>query len=187
MNSDFPVIVDACVLVQSAVRDTLLRLSERRLFLVRWSDDIIDEASRALLKADMPQEKLEHLLTELKTYFPDAWVESGYKELIPSMKNDEKDRHVVAAAVKAGCEVIVTYNLKHFKDEHLKPFDLIARHPDEFLIDVFYLNPASVVHALHEQGAKLREKRTIQQVLDNLRRVGRCDKFADLVIEKLGL
>ena len=31
MISDFPVIVDACVLVQAAVRDTLLRLFERRL------------------------------------------------------------------------------------------------------------------------------------------------------------
>jgi len=40
MISDFPVIVDACVLVQAAIRDTLLRLFERRLFLARWTDEI---------------------------------------------------------------------------------------------------------------------------------------------------
>lgn len=48
MISDFPAIVDACVLVQAAVRDTLLRLFERRLFLARWTDEIIDETVRTL-------------------------------------------------------------------------------------------------------------------------------------------
>ena len=41
MTSDFPVLVDACVLVQAAVRDTLLRLFERRLFLARWTDEFL--------------------------------------------------------------------------------------------------------------------------------------------------
>jgi len=48
MISDFPVMVDACVLVQAAVRDTLLRLFERRLFLARWTDEIIEETVRTL-------------------------------------------------------------------------------------------------------------------------------------------
>ena len=48
MISDFPAIVDACVLVQAAVRDTLLRLFERRLFLARWTDEIIEETVRTL-------------------------------------------------------------------------------------------------------------------------------------------
>lgn len=95
--------------------------------MARWSDDIIAEFSRTLTKFGMAPEKLEHLLTEMRTYFPDAWIEPGYKQLIPSMKNDEKDRHVVAAAIKAGSEVIVTYNLKHFREEHLKPLDITAR------------------------------------------------------------
>lgn len=48
MISDFPALVDACVLVQASVRDTLLRLFERRLFLARWTDEIIDETVRTL-------------------------------------------------------------------------------------------------------------------------------------------
>jgi predicted nucleic acid-binding protein len=186
VNSDFPVILDACVLYQSAVRDTLLRLSERRLFLARWSDEILEEVSRTLLKHKVDQEKVTHLLTELKTYFPDALVEDGYKDLIHAMKNDEKDRHVTAAAIKAGSEVIVTYNLKHFKEEHLKPFDLTARHPDEFLIDLYHLNPEAVVHVLHQQGSELREKRTLPQTLAVLRDM-QCTKFADLITEKLAI
>jgi hypothetical protein len=102
------------------------------------------------------------------------------------MKNNEKDRHVVAAAVKASCELIVTYNLKHFKDEHLKPLDIIAHHPDEFLIDAYHLNPEIVVHALHQQGMALKQKLALSQVLENLR-TARCNKFADLITEKLAL
>jgi hypothetical protein len=136
MHTDFPVVIDACVLVQSAVRDILLRLSELRLFLARWSDDIVAEVERTLIKFGIERDKVDHLLSELKEHFQDAWVEPGYKQLVGSMKNNEKDRHVTAAAVKAGSEVIVTYNLKHFKPEDLKPFDLIARHPDEFLLDL---------------------------------------------------
>lgn len=186
MHSDFPVVLDACVLVQAAVRDTLLRLSERRLFLVRWSNEILEEVSRTLQKHGASPEQVTHLLNELNTYFPDSLVEKGYKELISSMRNDGKDRHVTAAAVKAGSEVIVTYNLKHFKEEHLKPFDITARHPDEFLIDVYHLNPEAVVHVLHQQGSTLKEKRSLPQTLDVLRNM-QCSKFADLITEKLGL
>jgi len=100
MTSDFPVLVDACVLVQAAVRDTLLRLFERRLFLARWTHEILEETVRTLQsKLGLTPEQSAHLVDELRTYFPDAWVERGYRELIPVMKNDEKDRHVLAAAV----------------------------------------------------------------------------------------
>ncbi len=93
---------------------------------------------------------------------------------------------MVAAALKAGCEVIVTYNLKHFKEAHLNPLDIVARHPDEFLIDIYYLNPEIVVHTLYQQGAALNEKLALPQVLQNLR-TAKCDKFADLIAEKLDL
>jgi hypothetical protein len=43
--------------------------------------------------------------------FPEALV-TNHESLIAGMKNDEKDRHVAAAAVKAGAQVIVTMNLR---------------------------------------------------------------------------
>jgi predicted nucleic acid-binding protein len=169
MTSDFPAIIDACVLVQAAVRDTLLRLSEKRLFLAKWSDEIIAETERTLqAKLKLTQEDTKYLIGELEANLPDSWVEPGYKLLTDSMLNQEKDRHVVAAAVKSGAEVIITYNLKHFPQEHLKPFDVTAKHPDEFLIDLYELNPEQVVHTLHEQGASLKRPRTLQEVLGGL-------------------
>jgi predicted nucleic acid-binding protein len=142
MTSDFPVVIDACVLVQAAVRDTLLRLSERRLFLARWTDEIIQEMVGALqAKLKRTQTETDHLVNELRTYFPDAWVEPGYRELISVMPNHEKDRHVLAAAVKERSEVILTYNLKHFPSECLRKLDVTAMSPDEFLLGLYFLNP----------------------------------------------
>ena len=78
MISDFPAIVDACVLVQAAVRDTLLRLFDRRLFLARWTDEIIGETVRTLReKLGRRQEQTDYLISELRAHFPDAWVEPG--------------------------------------------------------------------------------------------------------------
>ncbi len=138
------------------------------------------------MKFGFSKDKLDYLLSEMNSSFPDAWVELSYRELIPAMQNEPKDRHVVAAAVKAGCELIVTYNLKHFRQQHLKPLDLTACHPDEFLLDLYHLNPQMVVHVLHQQGSALREKRTLADVLKALR-VAKCNRFADLIAERLGL
>ncbi|MGB7229680.1 MAG: hypothetical protein WBD26_18210, partial [Candidatus Acidiferrales bacterium] len=115
-----------------------------------------------------------------------AWVEQGYRELIPAMTNQEKDRHVLAAAVKTPCEVIVTYNLKHFPEESLSPFEITAKHPDEFLIDLYHLNGEMVVHELHQQGTALRTSRTISEVLASLETC-KCAQFAQLIRERLAL
>lgn len=45
--------------------------------------------------------------------FPDATV-AGYELLVDGMTNDPKDRHVLAAAVRANAEVVVTFNIRDF-------------------------------------------------------------------------
>lgn len=122
------------MLVQALLRDTLFRLAEKRLYLVRWSPESIEETVRTLQgKVGKTPEKTAHLVDELRSYFEDAWVE-GYEALIPSMANHPKDRHVLAAAVRCGADVIVTFNLKHFPEEALEPWGIEAQSPDEFLI-----------------------------------------------------
>jgi hypothetical protein len=56
----------------------------------------------------------------MRRHFPEAMV-SGYEELIDQMDNDPKDRHVLAAAVVAGAEFIVTANLRDFPARALEP------------------------------------------------------------------
>ena len=162
------VVLDACVLVNFSLCDTLLRLAEPpRLFEPKWSDEIIREATRALeLKLRWPQSLIVHFERELRDHFSDAWI-SGYEPLIPSMTNDEKDRHVVAAAAHSEAAIIVTLNTRHFMLEHLEPWGIRALHPQSFLIEIFRQEQALVLAKLKQQAAD--RGRTLSQLLGILR------------------
>ena len=57
-----------------------------------------------------------------------------YEELIDGIKlPDPNDRHVLAAAIKANAQTIVTYNLSDFPSSALSKYEIDAQHPDEFL------------------------------------------------------
>src|SRR5437764_13500574 len=155
MISDFPVVLDACVLVPAALRDTLLRLAEKRLFLPRWSDEIIAETIRTLeTKLKKTSQQTTYLVDELRTHFGDAWVEN-YEPIISKCTNHESDRTVLAAALVARAELIVTINLKHCPQAAIAPWGVETCHPDDFLIEAYYLNPELVVHILHEQASEI--------------------------------
>lgn len=154
MSSDFQVILDACVLANAALRDTLLRLAEPpcSLYLPRWSKDIMEETRRTLeTKLRLTPAQTAHLLHQLEVHFADAWVE-GYDTVIPAMANDPKDRHVLAAAVLSGTQTIVTFNLKDFPAEALAPWNVEAQSPDEFLIHQYHLDPETVFTVVRQQA-----------------------------------
>ncbi len=119
----FPAVLDASVLFNRPVTDTLLRAAEYGLYRVHWSKNILDETTRNLIeKRKITNTQAAHLQRELAKAFPEALV-SVPDNLIEQMTNSKSDRHVVAAAVMAHAQVIVTFNLKHFKmPSHLSHF-----------------------------------------------------------------
>ena len=169
----FGVVLDANVLIKAGPRDTLLRAAERELYRPYWSEAILDEVQRNL--ADMlakrgnpePVVAARHLIEELREQFPEALV-GGYEALVPVMTNPKKDRHVLAAAVVAQAQVIVTDNLKDFPAAALSPYRLEARSSDTFLTDLFDLHPEAMVQILTQQGSDLRHPRTLLATLDSL-------------------
>lgn len=163
----FPVIIDACVLFNAPVRDTLLRASEYGLFRIHWSQKILDETTKNLMQTDrMNQSQAEHLVQEMSNAFPEAMTE-GPDDLIAVMKNDPTDRHVTAAAVTCSAQVIVTFNIKHFKPEHLAHLNIEAQDPDVFLLYLFGLQPDLLITILMEQAGDLRNV-SLDQLLDRL-------------------
>jgi predicted nucleic acid-binding protein len=79
--------------------------------------------------------QIERRLSQMRQAFPEAIVE-GFDFLIPAMTNDEKDRHVLAAAVSAGVNQVVTQNTRDFPQESADPYEIEIRSPDEFLLNV---------------------------------------------------
>jgi predicted nucleic acid-binding protein len=161
------VVLDACVLANFSLCDTLLRLAEPpRLFEPKWSEEIIRETTRTLeLKLGWPNSLTANLEKELRAHFSEAWI-SDYESLIPKVTNDEKDRHVVAAAVHGEAAIIVTFNLRHFRPEHLAMWGVRALHPQSFLIEIFRQEQAMVMTKLEQQAAD--RGRSLGQLLDIL-------------------
>jgi predicted nucleic acid-binding protein len=162
------VVLDACVLANFCLCDTLLRLAEPpRLFEPKWSEEIVRETTRTSeLKLRWPGSLTAHLEVELRAHFSEAWI-NGYESLIPRMTNDEKDRHVVAAAIHGGSPIIVTFNLRHFRPEHLEPWGICVLHPQSFLIEIFRQEQALVMTKLEQQAAD--RGRSLHQLLGILR------------------
>ncbi len=148
--------------------DTLLRLAGGpRLYLPKWTDQIMAEVSRNLQENfGVTEEQAAYRESEIRKHFGEAWVE-GYEDLIPSMNNHEKDRHVLAAAVRSGAETIVTYNLKDFPPSSLAPYSISTQGPSSFLRNLYELDPDAVLHTLEQQAAAI--DKCFDYLLDRLR------------------
>lgn len=140
----FPALFDTNVLYGAVLNDFVLWLADRGLFRPLWSPDIIEELRINLLENGETPRLVEKRIATMTTYFPDAMV-TGYEPLIDGLTCDEKDRHVLAAAIRANAEVLVTFNVKDFPQESVATFDVEVVHPDDFLLDQLDLYPGPTV------------------------------------------
>ena len=170
-HSPFTVIYDACVLYPAPLRDLLMHLALTGVFRARWSEQIHDEWTRNVLKnrPDVSPTQLHRTVAFMNQAIPDSLV-NDYEPLIHGLDlPDEDDRHVLAAAIKCGATVIVTYNLKDFPSEILKRFEIEALHPDVFLSDIWDLDQAAVLEAVQKQRAALKNPvYTPRELMDSL-------------------
>lgn len=180
----FSVVLDACVLYPAYLRDTLLRLGAAGLYRPLWSDDIIDEVVRNL-PGNVGDDSARRMVAAMRRALPDATV-TGYDHLIEAMTNDPKDRHVLAAAVRADAAAVITFNLRDFPDEALNPLHVDAIHPDAFLLDLLDLAPGGTLDVLGKQVAGYqRPEMDLPGLAGRLRRAG-CPGFADQLSLHLG-
>ncbi|UNT13395.1 PIN domain-containing protein [Pseudomonas sp. I3-I5] len=156
-HSPFTVIYDACVLYPAPLRDLLMHLALTGVYRARGSEQIHDEWTRNVLRSrpDVSETQLYRTVGLMNRAIPDSLV-NDYEPLVQGLDlPDEDDRHVLAAAIKCGASVIVTYNLKDFPTEILKRFEIEALHPDVFLSDIWDLDHAAVLKAVQKQRAAL--------------------------------
>ena len=171
MSVSFGAVIDTCVLYPAHLRDTLLRLGERGLYRVLWSSDILEELERSLLRNGRTQVSVDHLLNEMRGTFPDADV-SGYQSLVSSMPCHTKDRHVLAAAIRAKASAVITFNQRHFPP-NTSDTEVEIIHPDDFLLDLLGLQPSMVIDELRQQAQANRyTPTTLNDLLDALTRAG---------------
>jgi predicted nucleic acid-binding protein len=169
----FSAVLDANTLYPFSLRDTLLRLAELDAYTPLWSERILEEMRRNLVERQISEEQADRLAAAMRDAFEEAEVDAtSIDRLEPELTNDPKDRHVLAAAVAAGSELIVTFNLDDFTAAACEPLGVAAIHPDDFLLDLHRVGPGIVRAVLDQQAADLNPPWPLDQLLDALETAG---------------
>lgn len=124
------VVADANILFSRTLRDYFLYLADAGAIEIHWSQQILDEMSRNLRARlgldNAATERLEELMNDFIEY---ALVDVDQADVATAetVKMDAKDRHVLAAALSADADILLTENTKHF------PQDWMTEHGIELL------------------------------------------------------
>lgn len=171
-----PVVVyDANVLYPAQLRDFLVRVAISGAARAHWTPNIHDEWMRNV-HADYPDIEwadLREIRALMDEALPDASLD-GYRDRIEHLSlPDPDDRHVLAAAIHAHADAIVTFNTADFPARRLGGHGLEALSPDAFGLRLLDRSPARVLRAAARHRSSLtRPAKTVDEYLSLLRSSG---------------
>jgi len=168
-------VLDANILFSAPVRDYLLHLAELKMFIPKWTETIHEEWMGSLIKfrRDISPDSLNAAKIAMNIAFPDANV-GGFDQIITEiLLPDTKDRHVLAAAITAGAEHLVTFNTRDFPKPYLETFGIRPLHPDEFISELIQENSDQCMLAINNQSNRLKHPpKSVSEVLSTLKKCG---------------
>lgn len=145
----FVVLLDANVLFPFRVRDVLLTFAHEGLFRARFTDDILDEWTRNLIRLKPHLETSVRQQEAMIREVFDACFVTGYQPIMPSLElPDPFDRHVLVAAIRTSAQVIVTQNRCDFPAAVLEEFGIETLGADDMLVSTYELFPSEAARAL---------------------------------------
>lgn len=133
------VLIDACVLYPTVLRELVLGSASLGAFQPLWSERILAE----WLSAGRKNNQLFEAQAEIDRVgrqFPDAVVPADPEIEMRLSLPDENDIHVLAAAIKGEAEELLTLNVKDFPPRTLAREGILLREPDGFLLEQFHLD-----------------------------------------------
>lgn len=153
------VLLDACVLYPTVLREILIGAARAGLYEPLWSERILEEWARAVARLGPTEEAYARgEIAALKAAFPRASVAPH-----PGLEGrlhlpDENDIHVLAAAIAGGAEAIITQNRADFPRGVLAAEGLARRDADGFLWQLWCDRPevlAPVIEAVRARAEVL--------------------------------
>ena len=168
-------VYDANVLYPAPLRDFLVRLAMTSVASAHWSERIHEEWTRNPLgnRPDLNEEQIHRTRRLMDEAVPAATV-GGYRRRIQDIiLPDPDDRHVLAVAIEAGAELIVTFNERDFPEKALRPHGVRATDPDGFVLELLEEFPEEVVGAARRHRAALvAPPKSVEEYLATFRRQG---------------
>lgn len=135
------VLIDACVLFPTVLRELVLDYADAGGFQPLWSDRILEEWRRAAARNDADPAIADVEIARAIARFPDAMAEASFETQSRLSLPDPDDVHVLAAAIDGGADELLTLNSKDFPTRTLSREGILLRHPDEFLLEAFHADP----------------------------------------------
>ncbi len=156
-------------------------MAEAELIDLYWSKEILSETRQALTtRLKLDSKKVERMLAAFEAAFPDGIV-IDYEPLINLLKlPDPNDRHVLAAAASAKCDLLVTYNTKHFPPSEASKHDLEVVDVDEALCELTRRSRNDVASII--KTCITRMKKPKMQEIDFLLRLQQRAPLASILI-----
>lgn len=116
-------LLDASVLYSASLRDFLMYLALADVVRFKWTAQIHQEWMEAVLRVrpDIARTQLERTRTLMDDHILDALIEDYEHRIDGLWLPDKDDRHVLAAAIQGGCDLIITFNLRDCSRRHSCP------------------------------------------------------------------
>lgn len=170
------IFADTNVLFPFSVMDLLLALSEDGVHEVLWTDDLLDEWERVIVREQKRSPASATQITAaVREFFDDGKVERGeYKHLIGEMPGTDRDdhAHMAAAVVRRPC-TILTNNVKGFPPAPLAKHGVRVTDPDTYLCEAAAELPDEVAGTIVRLAAeKTRPPKTPPDLLNDLQHAG---------------
>lgn len=164
----------------------MLTLAHQRLLTPKWSEQVLDEVKRNRPDG-VTAERIYSRFAQMNKVFPAAMT-SGYEGLMSDMQADEKDKHVLAAAVHSGATVLVTDNTKDFRPPSTGPNAIKVERISDFLNRLLAKTPDRVVAAMESMVKRnRREPRTMPDLIDKMATQQDLQGFAQKLNSVVGL
>ena len=153
-------VLDACVIYPTVLREILVGVAARGLYEPLWSERILREWVLATAKlGPVVQARAETEALQMRAEFARAMVRAQPDIEARLLLPDAGDVHVLAVAIAAHADCIVTFNARDFPRHVLAEEGIARRDPDGLLWELWSHHPQAVwevvagVHATAEAMA----------------------------------
>lgn len=154
------VLTDANILFSRTLRDYVLYAADEGAIEVHWSREILAEMSRNLHEnlglSRASTARLEQLMNDYIEYAL-VEVDSNDLDTADAIEMDAKDRHVLAAALSAGADILLTENTKDFPADWMDGHGIELLTAGELLVRLAEAFPDKV-RAAHEKTVRYSPK-----------------------------
>ncbi|MBT8455646.1 MAG: PIN domain-containing protein [Alphaproteobacteria bacterium] len=139
------VLIDACVLYPTVLREIVLEVARTGAFTPLWSPRILEEWARAAARIDPAQEVIARgEIALLTARWPDAHVTPSSETEARLWLPDTDDIHVLAAAIDGHADALMTLNIRDFPTRVLSAEGILRRDPDGFLLEAWHADPEGI-------------------------------------------